>query len=102
MIRDTVGDRIRDLREKMGLSREKFAEKLDSKKSTVQSWESGLGTPSLEKIAAIAKLCNVSTDYIIGLDDEEKISLKRLTDEQKRLIREMLTYFDRIDELDIK
>lgn len=98
MIRETVADRIRILRANTGLSMSRFAARLDVKKSTVQSWEDGRAVPSLEKAAAIAQLCKVTTDYIIGLDDQDKISLEKLTEEQKRLIREMITYFDRIKE----
>ncbi|MEG0377309.1 MAG: helix-turn-helix transcriptional regulator [Eubacterium sp.] len=100
MIKDTVADRIRALRSKSGLSMSQFGEKLDVKKSTVQSWEEGRAVPSLEKAAAISQLCKVTTDYIIGLDDEEKVSLEQLTEDQKRLVREMLNYFERVEEHD--
>lgn len=41
-----TGKEIKEARLKLGLTQEKFGEKLGSAKRTVQDWESGLRNPS--------------------------------------------------------
>ena len=53
-----IGDRIRQLRQELGLTQEKFAAKLGVTFPTVNRWENKRAKPSplaMEKIAAIAK-----------------------------------------------
>jgi putative transcriptional regulator len=53
-----IGDRIRALRQELGLTQEKFAAKLGVTFPTVNRWENNRTQPSplaLEKLAAIAQ-----------------------------------------------
>ncbi|MBE6633482.1 MAG: helix-turn-helix transcriptional regulator [Ruminococcaceae bacterium] len=60
------------LRKREGMSQEDLAEKIDVSRQTVYKWESGAATPEITKIKQLAKLFNVSFDYL--MDDEiEKI-----------------------------
>ncbi|MDR0380675.1 MAG: helix-turn-helix domain-containing protein [Oscillospiraceae bacterium] len=64
-------ERVKALRKKMGLSQAKFAEAIKSKQSTVGSWESGAREPGFSVVRSLAKFFGVSTDYLLGLTDEE-------------------------------
>ncbi len=66
----TFGEKLQSLRKKAGLSQEDLAEKLDITRQTVSKWELDQSTPELTYIAELARLYNVSTDYLI-LDDAE-------------------------------
>jgi len=64
--------RIRDLREDRDLSQTDVARLINVSQSTYSRYESGyLDIPS-EVLIALARFYNVSTDYILGLKDEQK------------------------------
>lgn len=66
----TVGDRIRALREKLGISQVDFAGKINVSKQTLYKYENNIITniPS-DKIEAAAKIGNVSPAYLMGWDN---------------------------------
>ena len=67
---DSVGKRIKYLREKNCLEAQKLAQDLQVGKSTLSNWENDRRTPDLETLKKIANYFNVSTDYLL-LEDED-------------------------------
>lgn len=61
--------RLRDLREDMDLTQEQLVKILKMHKTTYTNYEQGKREPPFELIIKLAKLYNVSTDYIAGLTD---------------------------------
>lgn len=53
-----------------GLSKRKFAEKVGVSAMSVSDWTSGKIQPSAESIYLICKACNISADYLLGLDNK--------------------------------
>lgn len=72
----SIGERIRNLRVKMGYSQPRFAELFTPpiSKATVSRWEKGNRTPEPDKLKQIAEICNVSVDYLINGSLEEQIN----------------------------
>jgi transcriptional regulator with XRE-family HTH domain len=60
-----VGLRIREVRETMHLSREKFSEKCDISESFLADVERGKKSITAKTIYKICNACNISADYII-------------------------------------
>lgn len=68
---NVLGAKIKELRKQKGLTLEQLAEKIGSGKSYIWEIENkGVKRPSAEKLAAIAKELDVTTDYLI--DDTQK------------------------------
>ena len=65
----TVGERIKEIRMKLGMSQVDFADKINVSKQTLYKYENNIITniPS-DKIEAAADLGNVSPSYILGWD----------------------------------
>lgn len=63
----TVGERIKKVREKTGMSQVDFADKINVSKQTLYKYENNLITniPS-DKIEAVAKIAGVSPAYLMG------------------------------------
>lgn len=61
-------NRIRETREGKGLSQKQVALEVGVKSPSVSNWESGKTTPTPENYIAMARLFNVSVDYLMGLD----------------------------------
>ena len=68
----TFGEKLRDARQKAGLSQEQLSEKLHVSRSAVAKWETNKGLPDIENLKAASQLLNVSIDYL--LDDGETLS----------------------------
>lgn len=60
-----VGLRIREIRESMHLSREKFSEKCDISTSFLSDVERGKKSLTSKTIYKICTACNISADYIV-------------------------------------
>lgn len=61
----TIGERIKKMRKQKGLSQEDVAKHLEVQRSTISLYESGDATPPVTTIIKLAKLFNVTTDYIL-------------------------------------
>lgn len=69
----TVGERLKQLREQLGMSQVEFAAKINVSKQTLYKYENNIITniPS-DKIESAARICNVSPAYIMGWGNEIK------------------------------
>lgn len=61
--------RLRSLRMEAKMSQTELANALGTKQTTVSNWESNQVEPSYEKLLEIARLFNVSLDYLLGRTD---------------------------------
>lgn len=89
-----ICDRIKTLRERAGFSQAQLAKKLDVTRSSVNSWEMGLSTPTTQYVVALAKLFHVSSDYILEIESAEQINLAGYTEQEVRLLYDLANYFD--------
>lgn len=60
---------MKDLRAKLGLTQQEVADAVGVTKSTIGQYENGEYIPDAKKLYKLAKLFNVSSDYIIGLTE---------------------------------
>ena len=71
---NVLGAKIKELRKEKALTLEQLAEKVGSGKSYIWEIENkGVKRPSAEKLAAIAKALDVTTDYLID-DTQTEVS----------------------------
>lgn len=64
------GNRIRQLRKRIGLTQEALGKKLGVIKQTVSSWENNISEPNSEVLSNMASIFDVSIGYLYGLTDE--------------------------------
>ena len=60
-----LGEKIRDLRKRDGLSQEEVAEKLNVSRQMISKYELGETLPDLEKLEELTKLFEVSYDDLL-------------------------------------
>lgn len=72
---ETIGQRIKTLRQKNNLTQEEFGQLFGIVKSTVSLYESGKSTPNDEIKKAICKYFGVTMDYLLGLSNDSNISV---------------------------
>lgn len=61
-----LGDKIYSLRKNRKISQEEFAEILNTSRQAVSKWERNESKPDIDKLVTIAKLFNVSIDFLLS------------------------------------
>ncbi|MEG0873524.1 MAG: XRE family transcriptional regulator [Clostridia bacterium] len=69
---ETVGKKIKLLKEKRALEAQKLASDLNVGKSTLSNWENDRRTPDTDTLIKISKYFNVSVDYLLGNNIDKK------------------------------
>ena len=87
-----ISDNIKRLRESMGLSQAALARKLGVTRVSVNAWEMELSSPTAAYLVEMARLFHTTTDDILGLTAEEQISLRGMTEQEKRLVYNLIDY----------
>ena len=67
MIKNIYSGKITELREKAGMTRSSFAERVNTDEETVTLWESGEKLPSAEEFYRMSKLFGVSMESFFVL-----------------------------------
>ena len=84
------GYRLKNLRQQHHLTQTQVANRLNLSKTSISGYENIVKTTSQDVLIKLAGLYRVSTDYLLGLDDEEMISVEGLTRQQRRLVEELV------------
>ena len=94
-----IGDRLKELRHDHNDTQEDLAEKLNISKFTVQSWEQGKSEPNHEMLVSICRLYHVSSDFLLGLSDDDPVFYHtmemRLSQESRTLLKEFSDFLFR-------
>lgn len=86
-------EKLRDLRNKFGLSQRSVAQHLGVSPSIISSYETGERTPSTENLLALSYLYHCSTDYLLGRDasaQQTVLPVDGLAPKQVQLLTELI------------
>lgn len=67
---NTFCSRLKYLRLENNMSQRKLAQEFKTSNSSICDWECGRSEPCFEMLVKIAEFFNVSTDFLLGLEDE--------------------------------
>ena len=73
-----LGQRIIEMRTALGWSQVELAKRLRVAKQTVSNWENENIQPSIEMLVRLAKLFNVTADYMLGFEREVQLNVEGL------------------------
>ena len=76
------GNTLITLRLKKNMTQAQLAQKLGPTKSVISAYETGLRLPSYDILIHIARIYNVSTDYLLGIEQKQEIDLSGLSQEE--------------------
>ncbi|MEJ8778213.1 helix-turn-helix domain-containing protein [Pseudogracilibacillus sp. ICA-222130] len=71
MVNNKLPHRLKNLREEKGYLQKHVADEIGVKNNTLSGYESGSRSPDPEMIVELAKLYDVSTDYLLGKNDNK-------------------------------
>lgn len=69
----TLGNRIKEVRKKHGMTQEELAEKLMVSRQAITKWETDTGIPDIDNLRKLSEVFNVSLDYLIGSKAGEEV-----------------------------
>ncbi len=89
-----LNEKIKELRKSLGISQTQLAASLGVSKQCVSNWENDNIQPSIEMLIKISEFFKVSTDYLLGLKNDNVIDVSGLTQNEKAhiilLIKDLL------------
>ena len=72
------GDRLKKLRKDKNMTQEDVSKLCNVAKQTISNWESNITQPPFEIVTKLAKYFNVTTDYLLGLNQDDLDKIERL------------------------
>ncbi|UMY98728.1 helix-turn-helix domain-containing protein [Roseburia rectibacter] len=88
-----IADKIKLLREASHLTQTELAKKLNITRSSVNAWEMGISVPSTTYLIELSLLFHVSTDFLLGLEQNNTIDISTLSEREAVLVYELVDYF---------
>ena len=86
------GNKLKKLRVDAGITQQQLATRLGITKSVVSYYELQERYPSPDILIKISSIFHVSTDYLLGLDEKESISLSGLDDNDIKIVKNLITH----------
>jgi len=77
-----LGEEIKRLRERRGLSQEQIAKRLGLKKQSISNWENGNAMPSMDMFLNLVELFNTTPNVLLGYETEAGIDVSGLTEKE--------------------
>lgn len=92
-----LNERIKELRQSYGMSQVELARHLGVSKQCVSNWENDNVLPSVDMLVQIAKYFRVTCDYLMGLENTQRIDISGLTEDEiahiKLLINDLTKFY---------
>lgn len=90
------GNRLKTLRLKENMTQAELARRLGLTKSVISAYETELRQPSYDVLIHIAKIYDVSTDFLLGAENKKDIDLSGLSQEEKDALINLIRAMKRI------
>lgn len=104
-----IGNKIKQLRERNDLTQEQLAKMLNLSQQTIDHYEKERAKPNIDTVGLLAKIFDVSADYLIGLSNKpnahpriETIAAHRtddpmsdLPEEARKSVEEFMDYIQK-------
>jgi len=85
----SIGENIKQLRQKNNLTQEELASKIYVTRNAISKWETDKGIPSIDNLKQLATLFKVSLDLIVNEDD--RIALAMVNTEKIRKFNDIIS-----------
>ena len=89
------GNVLKTLRLRENMTQAQLAQKLGLTKSVISAYETGLRLPSYDILIHIARIYNVSTDYLLGIEQKQEIDLSGLSQEETNALLNLINAMKR-------
>lgn len=88
-----LGENLKKLRKKRGLTQKAFGDRFGLSKAVVSKYENGMGHPDYDVLIRIAQFFGVTTDELLGVERANSIDVTGLTESQIGIIHQLIAEF---------
>ena len=88
-------ENIRRLREEKGLSQTDLARRLGVNKSLIWGYENMERLPSLNSLAKLSSIFNVSMEFLLGINKNKTVDVSHLSTEQISVVTSVINQFEK-------
>lgn len=81
---------LKDLRRRYGFSQAEVAKAINVSSSMIAGWENNYKLPSINKLVGLSDLYNVPLDYLVGINDNNAITINQLSESQQTIVNELV------------
>ena len=81
----TLGERLKEYRQREGLSQEQLAEKLSVSRQAITKWENDKGVPDIDNLIAIRRILGISLDELVMGEERMKDTAVKSRENNKAL-----------------
>lgn len=80
----SFGQKLKEMRKRLGLSQEQFAKMINVSRQAITKWENDNGIPDISNLKEIAKIFNMSIDYLLNEDEQlPALSMRKTLNKEK-------------------
>lgn len=87
---ESLGSRLKRLREYQKLSQEQVATRLGLSRNVIYSYENDIREPSNLTLRRFASLYKTTSDYLLGLEKKHTINVSGLTEREISIITDLV------------
>ena len=84
------GKRLKELRTQAGLTQKQLATQIGTSKSVVSFYENQERVPSPTVLVQLATVFHVSADFLLGIDNTERLDISGLDEDDKKVVSRMV------------
>lgn len=89
-VRETFGNRLRQLREEKHCKQEQIARLINMNKTAISCYENGFREPSMQTLDRLADIFGVTVDYLMGRRSDVLIDGSGLSQADLRIVIELV------------
>lgn len=90
-------DNLKLIRKQRGLTQQELGAKLNLSKAVISKYENGIGFPTLDVLMQFAEYFNVTTDFLLGLENDKTIVVTDLSDEQITSLQSIIIEYRKLN-----
>ncbi len=80
----TLGQKLKEIRKKFGLSQEQLAEIMNVSRQAITKWEKDRGTPDVSNLQELSKIFGITVDYLLNNENQlPALSMRKVLDRDK-------------------
>lgn len=72
-----IGERLKELRQEKNLTQTELAKNIGLSQAGIAKWETGDREPSADCIILLAQYFDVTTDFLLGVEDRDLLKHKK-------------------------
>lgn len=80
----TLGEKLKEMRNKFGLSQEQLAEIMNVSRQAITKWEADGGIPDVSNLQELSKVFGITVDYLLKEENQlPALSMRKVLDKEK-------------------